>query len=165
MGPRQTSRLRLISVFVIGTVMLLVGKLYFLQIVSGKDFRVRAERQYLRPNENIFSRGSIFFQNKDGSTVGSAILKVGYTLGINPKDLKDPETAFGKINAILPLERENFLARAAQKDSVYVVIAKKIEEAPAKKISDLKITGVLVYKDQYRFYPLRSLASNVLGLV
>lgn len=165
MGPRQTSRLRLISVLVIGIAILLVGKLYFLQIVSGKDFRLRAERQYLRPSENIFSRGSIFFQNKDGSVVGSAVLKVGFTLGINPKALKNAETAFEKINAILPIDRKNFLARAAQKDSLYVVIAKKIDEAPAKKISDLKITGVLVYKDQYRFYPLRSLGANVLGLV
>lgn len=165
MGPRQTSRLRFISVLVIGVAMLLVWKLYFLQIVSGKDFRLRAERQYLRPSENIFSRGSIFFQNKDGSVVGSAVLKVGFTLGINPKAIKNAEAAFEKINAILPIDRKNFLARAAQKDNLYVVIVKKIDETSAKKISDLKITGVLVYKDQYRFYPLRSLGANVLGLV
>ncbi|KKU26203.1 MAG: Peptidoglycan glycosyltransferase [Candidatus Magasanikbacteria bacterium GW2011_GWA2_46_17] len=165
MGPRQTSRLRLISLLVFGITLLLVGKLYFLQIVSGKDFRARAERQYLRPSESIFSRGNIFFQNKDGSTVGSATLKVGYTLGINPKALKDPEAAFEKINAIVPIDRKNFLARAAQKDSLYVALTKKIEEPPAKKISGLKIVGVLIYKDQYRFYPLRTLAANVLGLV
>jgi len=165
MGPRQTSRLRLISAFIIAIVLLLIGKLYFLQIVSGKDFRVRAERQYLRPNESIFNRGGIFFQNKDQSLVGSAILKVGFTLGINPKVLENPRAAFEKINAIVPIDEKNFLARAAQKESLYVVVAKKVDESAAKQISALKIIGVLVYKDQYRFYPLRSLASNVLGLV
>src|SRR3989338_7943635 len=165
MGPRQTSRLRLISAFIIAIVLLLIGKLYFLQIVSGKDFRVRAERQYLRPNESIFNRGGIFFQNKDQSLVGSAILKVGFTLGINPKVLENPRAAFEKINAIVPIDEKNFLARAAQNESLYVVVAKKVDESAAKQISALKIIGVLVYKDQYRFYPLRSLASNVLGLV
>ena len=165
MGPRQTSRLRLISAFIIAIVLLLIGKLYFLQIVSGKDFRVRAEPQYLRPNESIFNRGGIFFQNKDQSLVGSAILKVGFTLGINPKVLENPRAAFEKINAIVPIDEKNFLARAAQKESLYVVVAKKVDESAAKQISALKIIGVLVYKDQYRFYPLRSLASNVLGLV
>ncbi len=165
MGPRYTFRLRLISFCVIGIALLLVGKLYFLQIVSGEDFRVRAERQYLRPNENIFSRGSIFFQNKDGSLVGAATLKVGFTLGINPRVLENPEAGFAKINALVPIDEKNFLARASQKESMYAVMAKKVDEVPAKKISALKIPGVLVYKDQYRFYPLRSLAANALGLV
>lgn len=165
MGPRQTSRLRLISVFVIGITLLLVGKLYFLQIVSGENFRGRAERQYLRPNENIFSRGSIFFQNKDESLVGAATLKIGFTIGINPQVLKNPETVFEKINAIVPIDKKNFLARAAQKESVYVIIAKKVDETAAKKIAVLKIAGVLVYKDQYRFYPLHSLGANILGIV
>lgn len=165
MGPRQTSRLRLISVIVIGVVLLLIGKLYSLQIVSGEDFRVKAERQYLRPNENIFSRGSIFFQNKDGSTAGSATLKVGFALGINPKALENPELAFKKINAIVPIDEKNFMARAVQKDTVYVIIAKKIGENAAKKIEALNINGVSVYKDPYRDYPFRTLAANVIGLV
>ena len=165
MGPRSIFRLRLISLCTILIVILLVAKLYSLQIVSGDDFRLRAERQYLAPNESVWNRGTIFFQNKDQSTVGAATLKIGFTVGINPKALENPEKAFEKINALLPIDEKNFLARASQKETLYVIIAKKVDESTAAKIKALKITGVIVSKDRYRFYPLHSLAASTLGLV
>ncbi len=144
---------------------LLVAKLYMVQIVSGDDFRMRSERQYLRPSENIYNRGTIFFQNLDGSTIAGASLKTGFTISINPKILQNPEEAYVKLNAIIPIEKKNFLARTAQKNTSYAVIAKKVEEGPANKINALKISGIMVVKDRYRFYPSGSLGANVLGLV
>lgn len=158
-------RLRIISGCVILVALILIGKLYSLQIMSGEDFRLRAERQYLQPNQNIYNRGTIFFQNKDGSVVGASILKTGFTIGINPKALLKAEEVYTKINDITAIDKENFFTRVAQKNSLYAVIAKKVDEEQAKKISALKITGVLVYKDRYRYYPQQSLAANVLGLV
>ncbi len=165
MKSNSVFRIRLISAGIILAVCVLITKLYLLQIVSGEDFRLRAERQYLHPSENTYNRGTIFFQNKDASLVGAATLKVGFTIGINPKALEDPEQAFDKLNAILPIDRKTFLARAAQKDTLYAIVAKKVDEGPAQKIQALKITGVLVYKDRYRFYPGRTLSANTLGLV
>lgn len=165
MGSRSTFRIRLISVCIICISGLLIGKLYFLQIVSGEDFRLKAERQYSRPNENIFNRGNIFFQNRDGNIVGSAILKVGFTIGLNPKILENSEVAYAKINAIVPVDKKNFLARATQKESQYTIVLKKADETAATKITALKIPGVLVYKDQYRYYPFHSLAANAIGLI
>ncbi len=165
MKSNSVFRIRFISVGVCLAVIILIGKLYALQVISGDDFRLKAERQYLQPNENIFNRGTIFFRNKDDSIVGAAILKTGFTIGINPKALLNPQEAYQKINTIIPLDQKTFFARASQKDSLYAVIGKKVEEEAAKKIDALKIPGVLVYKDRYRFYPHKSLAANVLGLV
>ncbi|MDO8591217.1 MAG: penicillin-binding protein 2, partial [bacterium] len=165
MKSNSVFRIRFISGCIIFVVIILLSKLYILQVVSGDDFRLRAERQYLQPNEQIFNRGTIFFSNKDGSVVGAAILKTGFTISINPKALENPEKAYVKINEIIPIDQKEFLSRASQKDSLYSIIAKKVEETPAKKIDALKIPGVLVYKDRYRFYPSHSLAGNVLGLV
>lgn len=165
MSSRSIFRIRFISACIAIVVMLFIAKLYFLQIVSGDDFRMRAERQYLQPNQTIYDRGAIFFQNKDGSTVGAAILKTGFTLGINPKLLENPDSAFKAVNDIFPIDKKNFLARASQKDTLYSIIAKKIDGSLAEKISALKIPGVLVYKDRYRFYPFNTTASNVIGLV
>ncbi|MBI2476120.1 MAG: penicillin-binding protein 2 [Candidatus Taylorbacteria bacterium] len=165
MKSNSVFRIRLISGVVCLAVLVLIGKLYVVQIVSGDDFRLRAERQYLHPNENIFSRGAIFFRNKDEGLVGAAILKTGFTIGINPKALEEPAQVYAKINSIMPLDEKLFFARAAQKDSLYGIIGKKVDEEAAKKIDALKIPGVLVYKDRYRFYPYKSLAANALGLV
>lgn len=165
MGQKSVSRIRLISFGIFMVAILLVAKLYMVQIVSGDDFRMRSERQYLRPSENIYNRGTIFFQNLDGSTIAGASLKTGFTISINPKILQNPEEAYVKLNAIIPIEKKNFLARTAQKNTSYAVIAKKVEEGPANKINALKISGIMVVKDRYRFYPSGSLGANVLGLV
>ena len=165
MKSNPVARIRLIGAGVIVIALAFVLKLYFLQVVSGDDFRLKAERQNLNPSENIFSRGSIFFQNKDGTIISAATLKTGYTLTINPKSLENPETAFEKLNKILPLDKEIFISKASQKAVYYSIIAKKIDEEVAKKIKALKIAGVLVEKNRYRFYPSNGLAANVLGLV
>lgn len=165
MKSNSVFRIRIILGFLLVAVLILVGRLYTLQIMSGEDFRLRAERQYLQPSEQIFSRGTIFFENKDGTVLGAAILKTGFTIGINPKALENSEQAYDALSRIIPLEKSVFLTKAGQKKSLYAVIAKKVDEKTAKKIQALKMTGVLVYKDRYRYYPLHSLAANVLGLV
>src|SRR3989344_2764864 len=165
MKSNSVFRIRVISGIISFIVIVLLSKLYAIQVVSGDDFRLKAERQYLHPNENTFNRGTIFFRNKDESVVGAAILKTGFTLSVNPKALENTEQVFEKINKIIPIDQKAFLAQAAKKDSLYAIIAKKVEEEAAKKIEALKINGVLLYKDRYRFYPSKSLAGNVLGLV
>ncbi len=158
-------RIRVISGLILLVVLVLIGKLYELSIISGDDFRLKAERQYLQPNENIFNRGTIFFQNKDGSLVGAATLKTGFTIGINPKALDKPESVFAKINAITPLDQGSFMAKASQKNLLYSIVAKKVSEDAGAKIQALKIPGVIVVKDRYRYYPAGSLAGNALGLL
>lgn len=165
MKSNSASRIRLISIGIVIVTFILIGKLYSLQIVAGEDFRIRAERQYLKPSDDIYNRGSIFFSSKDSILTGAAILKTGFTIGINPKALENAEKTYEQISKIIKIDKAQFLERASKKNSLYSIIAKKVEEEQAKKISSLKITGVLVYKDRYRYYPSKNLAANVIGLV
>ena len=50
------NRLRLLSLFVFLFALLLVGKLYLIQIVSGENFETKAEHQYVA-GVNYFDRG------------------------------------------------------------------------------------------------------------
>ena len=59
-------RIRFILGAVIFVALILSVRLYFIQIVYGEDFSVRADRQYIRPNQNLFDRGRIIFESKDG---------------------------------------------------------------------------------------------------
>lgn len=158
-------RIRVISACVVLIVLVLIAKLYYLQIVLGDDFRLKAEHQYVRPNENVFSRGSIFFQNKDGTLFGAAVLKTGFTLSVNPRLIKNPEETYAKINAILPIDRGDFLTKAGKSNDPYEEIAKRVDDATGRKIDALKLPGVSVYQDRWRFYPGQELAANVLGFV
>ncbi|KKW11675.1 MAG: Penicillin-binding protein 2, partial [Parcubacteria group bacterium GW2011_GWA2_49_9] len=79
-------RVRFISVCCVLAGLVLLGKLYFVQIVQGSTYREKAERQYVRPNQELWDRGSVFFEMRDGTRVSAATLKSGFTLVIHPKD-------------------------------------------------------------------------------
>ena len=89
-------RVRFIFVLIIIFALLLVVRLYFLQIVDGDVYTEKADRQYTTVSSNVFDRGSIFFQTKDGSLVSAATLKTGYTIAINPKLISNPDDVYGR---------------------------------------------------------------------
>jgi stage V sporulation protein D (sporulation-specific penicillin-binding protein) len=145
--------------------LLLVSKLYLVQIVSGSAFVARASDQYTRPVDGIFNRGTIFFQSKDGTLMAAASLKTGYTVAINPKLIKNPESVYQKISEIISIKHDEFIAKATKINDTYEEIAKRVEPEYAKKIEALKISGLNIYKEEWRSYPAGDLASQVIGFV
>lgn len=158
-------RIRLISIAIIVFAFFLVTKLYFVQIVSGEAFNERADRQYVRPVGGVFDRGTIFFQSKDSTLMAAASLRLGYTVAINPKILKDPEGVYEKVSKIITLDHDDFIGKATKQNDTYEEIAKRIDPDQAKAIDDLTISGVNLYQDKWRYYPGETLASHVLGFV
>lgn len=160
-----TFKIRLLSLAILSFACVLGIKLYMVQIVHGRAYSEQAERQYYKPNQAIFNRGSIYFSNKDGSLVSAATQRSGFIVAINPKILENKEDAYKKINAIVPIDHDSFIAKASKKDDPYEEILKKVEEDNGKKIEGLGIKGVYLYREKWRFYPGEDLASHVLGLV
>ena len=158
-------RIRWISVFVVLFATLLVVRLYVIQIVHGEAFSIRADRQYIRPSQDLFDRGSIFFEDKDGRLISAATLKMGFTIAINPSVLENPEDAYEKISPLIELEKEAFFLRAGKKEDPYEVIAERVEPEVARRVSDLNTAGVGVYKDRWRFYPGGTLGAQTIGFV
>jgi cell division protein FtsI/penicillin-binding protein 2 len=159
------TRIRIISICTILFALLLVTKLYFVQIVAGQDFKDRADRQYLRPAGNVYDRGNIYFKTKDGTLMAAATLKTGYTIAINPKIIKDIEGIYTKINAIIPIDHDAFIQKASKANDSYEEIAVRIDDEKANTLDSLKILGVNIYKERWRYYPGDELASQVLGFV
>lgn len=145
--------------------MLLIGKLYMLQIVNKEVYQDKADRQYMSVGGSLFSRGSIFFQNKDNSLVSAATLKSGFIVAVNPQILKDPEDVYAKLNAIVPLDHDSFIAKATKKNDPYEEVAHRVDLELGQKIDALKITGLKVYKERWRFYPGGVTASNAIGIL
>lgn len=158
-------RIRILSGCIIIGALILLSKLYVVQIVHGDYFRDRADRQYVKTGSTIFSRGGISFLQKDGSPVGAATLQTGYVLALNPKILGDTESAYASISKIHPLLKEEFMAKAEKKEDPYEELARHLPETEAQQISDLKIEGVVVSKERWRYYPGGRLASQTLGFV
>jgi cell division protein FtsI/penicillin-binding protein 2 len=159
------TRIRLISICIFLFGLILIGKLYMLQIVDSDIYVQKADRQYLSSGGNVFDRGTIFFQNKDGSLLSAATLQSGFTVAINPGILKNPESVYTSLNAILPTDHDSFIAKATKPNDAYEEIATKVPNDVGQKISALNITGLNVYTDRWRFYPGGQTAAQTLGIL
>jgi stage V sporulation protein D (sporulation-specific penicillin-binding protein) len=159
------TRIRFLSFCIFAFAALLVGRLYFLQVMESEMYSSKADRQYQSTSKNVFDRGSIFFQNKDGSLVSAATLRSGFIVAINPEILKDPESVWQKVNEIMPIDHDEFISKATKTKDPYEEIAVHIDTDIGKKIGDLKIPGLQVYKDRWRFYPGGNTASHVIGIL
>ena len=144
---------------------IMLSRLYYLQVIHGAYFKDRADRQYVHTKSGVFNRGDIYFSEKNGNLVSAATLKTGYTLAINPKLLTNPEDTYNKINPIYELDEKVFLDKASKKTDPYEELGKRLSSDVGEKIASLKIPGVILEKDRWRYYPGGSLASNAVGFV
>lgn len=158
-------RIRIITGVVLFLSLILLCRLYQIQIFEHRSYIAKAERQYVHTVKDLYSRGSIYFRTKDGEKVSAATIQAGYLLSIDPTRIEDPETAYEKINAIYPLEREDFLSKANNKEKTYQELATRLTNDQAEAIEALGLRGVQMYRTQWRYYPGEDLSSRTIGFV
>jgi len=143
----------------------LIGKLFLVQIVHGDEYSESADRQYSTPRGDIYERGTVYFKSKDGQLIAAATQASGFKVAIDPSKLKDAESVYQQLSEIINLDRDIFLERALKVNDPYEEVANQLSKKEADAISALKISGVNIFKEKWRFYPGKNLASHVLGLV
>lgn len=158
-------RIRIVISVVVLIGGLVVARLFSLQIVHSPLYKERAERQYVTPAGDSFDRGNVYFTQKDGTTVAAATVVNGFKIAIAPDLIQDPVVVYEKLNTIVPLDRDSFLAKAAKKGDPYEEVKDRIEVAEAERITALELPGVSLYRQKWRFYPGGELASRVIGFV
>lgn len=158
-------RTRTILVFIILFALILMGKLFLIQVIHRATYGEIADHQYATPSKNIFERGTIYFSSKDGVPVSAATQTSGFKLAIDPTKITDTESAYEKLSKIITLDHDDFITKATKKNDPYEEVANHLNKEQANKVSALKIPGLSVFKEKWRFYPGGTLASHVLGLV
>lgn len=160
------ARLRLVSFCVIAVALLLTARLYFVQVVQGEEFALRAERQYVSSSQELFNRGSIFFTRKDGTLISAATLTNGFLLAIDPGRLKNADEAYERISSIVEgIDYDLFMTAAAKTNDPYEVIKKKLSDEDGRAISALNIPGVIIERERWRSYPAGAHAAQSIGII
>lgn len=144
----------------------ILGRLYYIQIANGNEFRDISLRQGILNTERS-ERGIIYFESKDGNLIPAAVNKSGFILAINPKVLKNKEAVFESLSQIVELDRDDFFKKASKSDDPYEILAEKIEKDKVQKIKEIqeKHNGIILVPQKWRFYPTKNLASHILGFV
>lgn len=158
------NKVRILFGFIIFFALIMVVRLYFLQIVHGETYIEKADRQYTSVSVDTYGRGTIFFQDKKGDLISAASLKTGYILAVNTRLMAtDTEMYYEKLSKIIPIEAGAFYSKTSKINDPYEEIARRIPEEQIKQINDLKLTGLIISKEKWRYYPGNELASNVVG--
>ncbi len=157
-------RIWLLSLGLVSFAVVLLFRLYSLQILQADVYKERAERQYYIPESNIFDRGSIFFRNKDGSPFPAALQKNDFSLVISPANIKNYDSVFYQLSSIVEIDEEEFIKKF-KKGGSYQKIASNLGIIESEKIRKLNLIGVSLEHEKARAYPANSLASHILGFV
>lgn len=158
-------RVRLLAVFFVLIALLLVVRLYFVQIVDGDKYRADAESQYVARASDIEERGNILFTSKDGEYVGAALTQNGWRITMTPADVQNPEHTYATLSAITPVDSERFFKSAARIGDPYEEIAFRVSDDAARKVREADIPGIQTVRDGWRTYPGGTFAAHVLGFV
>lgn len=161
-------RLRFLSLSIIFFAIILITKLYHVQIVEGTFFKGKANHQYVEGG-NYFDRGSIFFSSKTGTPVPAGAVKSGFILAIDPQLFRkmeaDKDYIYGRVNAITPIDKAVWDVKAGKDYDPYEELAKKLPKEVADRIEAMGIPGVNVYKEDWRVYPGNDMAAHTIGFI
>ena len=144
-----------------------IGKLSILQIVQADEWRERAVAQQMSDSIISPKRGTIYDTNMTVLAQSATV----WTVIMSPKDIKDEDTRVkiaDELSAMLEVDRDTLYKKTLKTNSQYEVVKSKIEHPLAETLStwiqDNDLTGVFrIIEDYKRYYPLNSLASEVLG--
>ncbi len=164
MNQSQRLRARIGLICALIAAGLLAASLYWTQVVKGPTYAAKAQAQYVKPAGNLFDRGTIFFEPKDGGHIAAAAVSSGFVAYMDPAAVKDPEGEYDAVSSYLDLDRADFLRRAAKPNDHYEELAKQVDVATAASIQGLALPGIGVVRETWRSYPGNSLAAHVLGL-
>lgn len=165
MKARFIFRIRIALILFSLVAAVLIGRLYYLQVIHGERYRALAEdrREGVTPSDEF--RGDILFTSKDGREVSAAVMKEGYRLAINPSVIKDPQKVLEAIAGVVPVDEARFFKAAARTDDPYEEIAVHVGAEAGKALIALNMPGIVLKRERWRVYPGGDAAAHVLGFV
>ena len=158
------TRNKVLKFGVLTVMAVIVGRLFFIQILQHEMWTEKAAAQQTLTNTLPAERGEIYMM--DGSEPTAVVLNATvYTVIVDPM-LADQEAVaevVGKAvgDKLVAEWDEVFKNRNLR----YYVVARGVEWAAAEQIAEAELTGVWLQSDTERVYPEGTLASTVLGFV
>lgn len=143
---------------------IIVGRLFYLQIIRHDYYRLQAQSDQLKEYTIAADRGLI--RAHEGSQVVALVLNQKlYTLYADPGYIKDVPATAATASAITGGDPAEYDAAMRRNDTRYVVLAKRLSEVQKNQIIEQRMPGIGVQPVIYRTYPQNNLAAQLLGFV
>lgn len=159
-------RIAVVVIFLFVCFGLIVLRLFHLQVISAKDYKAMAEDQHTFQSKLAANRGEIKVTDKfslEGYTVATTISKK--TVFAVPSDILDPLTTAKSLAEVLKIDEKEILEKISDKSKKYVPLKRQLTPEEEDAVKALKLTGVGMDPETFRFYPDKNFLSQVLGFV
>ena len=165
-------RLSLVLFFIFCFAAIIIGRLFYLQILNHKFYQSQALGQQAGFKEVKGSRGEIFSQNSkeslgsfsSGAIKSLAINEEKWQIFATPKQIKDKDSFADVLGKSIQEPKESITAALEKSDS-YAVIKKDLSVQDIEKIKKLKLEGLYSEVVTSRYYPESGFASQVIGFL
>ena len=153
-------RLLLVYVLVIGWSLIIIGRLFDLQVLQAESYQKIASGQVFGFRKLIGRRGDVFDRQLGELAVNIPVK----SLSANPMQLENLVKATHRLSPLLDIQEEKLLDRLSR-DSGHVYLKHGIESKVSQQIRKLNIKGIYLEPKSTRFYPANELAGQILGFV
>ncbi len=158
-------RVRLLTVAFCAIAILLVVRLYHIQVLEAAAYQAKAERQYVHTKQDIYSRGSIFFTTRDGELFSAASIRAGYVLAVNPQMVTDVTVLCAIVTKVVPIDIETCEWRSTLPERTYVELDAEVSEEQYQQLNAESVSGLMLYRSNWRYYPGSSVSARTIGFV
>ena len=135
----------------------LLTRIFYLQIINGKNLQIKATEQWLRDLPLSSKRGEIM----DSNGVSLATTITTYDVYVRARNVTNSSELASAINSILGINYEKAYEKVTNKSFSEILIKMQVEESKAKALT--KYSGVYLSQNVARVYPYNNLLTQVLG--
>ena len=153
----------------IAAFLVLIGKLFDIQILHHKQYESAAIDQQVRETTLNSGRGSIYDRNMNILAMSAS----ADTIYISPAEIvmydEDPVLIAQNLSRILGVDYGKIMEMTQDSKSWYKTVARKVEQELSDQVREFKneynLKGVKIESDTKRYYPYSELACHVVGFV
>lgn len=153
----------------IAAFLVLIGKLFDIQILHHKEYETAAIDQQVRETTIDSGRGSIYDRNMNILAMSAS----ADTIYISPAEIimydEDPVFIAQNLSRILGVDYGKIMEMTQDSKSWYKTVARRVEQNVSDAVREFKtenkLNGVKIEPDSKRYYPYGDLASHVVGFV
>lgn len=151
-------RLKFLLGVLLLVVILLSGRLAYLQGFKSDELKTGALEQWTKAIEIDSKRGIIF--DRKGKKLAISIN--ASTIWANPVEIKDPLTTAQTVARVLNLDEEVLYERFTENKKTQR-IKQWVSREEAEELKELNLKGISIVDDNKRYYPYGNFATSILG--
>lgn len=169
-GPVIRRRIALLMAIFFALFVVLCVRLFSLQILQAEKLQLRAQSQWTSESIIEPTRGKIYDRN--GKILAQSA--TAYTLSASPRQIKDAASVAEVIAPIIDMEESKIETKLSDIGKGGVNLCRQLDREVARQIKTLiaqdaqsdhpVLTGLYLEEESKRYYPMGSLACQLIGL-